>query len=98
MLTKEIYTKTKIFEDGSISISDVTEDIFQLKRQLKQPPKETEETLSVDDVANILKLNPRTIRNKMSNGEFVEGKHYIRLSSRNVVFLKKPLMKMLKIS
>ncbi len=35
-----------------------------------------EEYLTIDELAARLKLEPKTIRNKMANGIFIKGVHY----------------------
>ena len=35
-----------------------------------------EEYLTIDELAARLKLEPKTIRNKMANGTFIRGTHY----------------------
>lgn len=96
-MRKEIYIRTLINDDGSVATMDYTEEVVRMKRELKRPAKESQETMSVYEVAELMKVNVRTVQNKMSSGYFAEGKHYKRLSSRHVVFYKKPLLKMLGI-
>ena len=37
-----------------------------------------EEYLTIDEVAERLKLTPKTVRNKMASGVFRQGEHYFR--------------------
>jgi hypothetical protein len=94
-MAKVIYTKTLINDDGSVATMDYTEEVIRMKRELKRPAKESQETMSVHEVAELMKINVRTVQNKLSAGYFAEGKHYKRLSSRHVVFYKKPLLKLI---
>lgn len=97
-MNKEIYTRTLITADGTVAVTDCTDEIKRLKLELKRPAYEASETLSVKEVAKLLKISHRTVQNKISAGYFAEGVHYKRLSKRHVVFYKKPLMKLLGIS
>lgn len=96
-MRKEIYTRTLINEDGSIATMDATDEVINMRRELRQP-RDNSETMSVQEVADLLKVNIRTVQNKLSGGYFAEGLHYKRLSKRHVVFYKKPLMKLIGIS
>jgi len=40
-------------------------------------PMNTEEYLSINELASRLKLKPKTVKNKMSNGTFAKGVHYV---------------------
>jgi hypothetical protein len=47
--------------------------------QSTPPPKALpEEYLTISEVANRLRVKPKTVRNKMASGVFRKGVHYIR--------------------
>jgi len=95
MNKREIYTRTVIYDDGNVAVMDATEEVIRMRRELKRPAKEVNETMSVEEVAAMFKVDKRTIQNWKSLGKLVEGKHYKRLSTRHSVYYKKPLMKLL---
>lgn len=73
---KETYIKTVHYDDGNVAVIDATEEVMRMRRDLRRPAKETEETMSVEEVAAMLKVDKRTIQNWKSLGKLVEGKHY----------------------
>jgi len=44
----------------------------------------SEEYLSVDQLANRIPYKPKTIRNLLSRGVFIEGIHFTRLTGRPI--------------
>jgi hypothetical protein len=95
---REIFTRTLINDDGSVATMDYTEEVVRMKRELKRPPKESHETMSVDEVALILKIKPRSVYNKIAKGDFAEGIHYTKPNKKTVLFYKKELLKMVGLS
>ena len=47
-------------------------------RKKKTIDRQEEESLSVKDLASRIPLSAGTIRNKISQGEFVQGRHYFK--------------------
>lgn len=45
-----------------------------------------EQYLSVSELAERIPYKPKTIRNMMCRGVFVEGRHYTRISGRPIFF------------
>jgi len=94
-MIKEIYTKTIIMQDGTVAVSDVTQEIFRFKNEAKN--KEVKQTIPEKEVAELFNVTVKSIRNMISSGVFLEGVHYKRLSSRNIVFYRKPIYEMLNL-
>lgn len=97
MPRKVFYTKHMINDDGSIAVMDATDEIIRIKRELKRP-KDANGTMSVEEVAAALKIQPETVRNKIYSGKFAEGIHYKRLSKKKVVFYRKAIDNLLGLS
>ncbi|MGE4498182.1 MAG: hypothetical protein AB7E48_09910 [Deferribacterales bacterium] len=89
-----IFLQMVFQEDGKIISEDVTKEVLRMKQEANTK-KLSNEIMSVEEVAELLKIKVRSVRNKMCNGEFLEGTHYKRLSRRHVVFYKKALLEML---
>ncbi|WP_277655980.1 hypothetical protein [Seleniivibrio woodruffii] len=94
-MKREIYTKTVVFDDGTISVVDATTEISRLRKELSF--KNQNETMTVEEVADLFRMKKSTIQSKLCRGDFLEDTHYKRLSKRKVLFYRKPLLKMLGI-
>jgi hypothetical protein len=55
----------------------------------KSPMKPPEQYLSVDQLSKRIPYSPKTIRNLMSRGVFLEGVHFTRLTGRPIFLWSK---------
>jgi len=92
---QEIFTRTRIYNDGTVSVDNVTAEVIQMRNDLRRPSEETQQTMTIKEVAEMFGYEINTVYCKISSGFFVEGKHYKRINAKKVLFYKKELLKML---
>jgi len=76
-------------------MSDVDHMNRLYRRQIAEI-KEADELLTIDELATWIKLNPKTIRNKMSAGIFRKGIHYYSPHGLRTRFIRSAILLWLK--
>jgi len=94
----EIYSKTVIYDDGTIAVIDATNEIKDLKKEVNLLKKGSKPTMTVEEVADFLGWDRKTVLNKMISGFFVEGRDYIKITQKTKLFYKDALLKRLKVA
>ncbi len=96
-MTREVYSKTIINDDGTVAVVDATSEVFSLKEKLAMIHND-DRLLSVEEVKQIMSFNTKeAVYNKISQGYFPPNT-YLKKKGFPVRFRKKALYKFLGLS